>query len=209
MTASNRLDMRLGDAIFTLRAIRRQKPDPIPDQDLREILEAGIHAPNGGNAQNWHFLVLKDPDIRTKFAALYKEAWWAKRKDEGVNGPEDLPPGNNPRQWARRFSEEIGSSPVLLLACCTVKGDNARGSVIPAVQNMLLAARSLGIGGTITTLHPQVNDRVHQLLNIPDTAQIVYCIPLGYPRGNFGPTSRNPLSEVCSFDRWGSPMPGI
>ncbi len=200
------LNMPLGEAIYTLRAIRRQKPDPLPEEDLHEILEAAIRAPNGGNAQNWHFLVLKDADTRAKFAELYREAWWAKRKDEGVNGPEDLPPGKNPRQSAMKMANEIGNSPVIVMVCSTVKGANARASVIPSVQNMLLAARCLGIGGTITTLHPTVDERIHQLLNIPDTAEVVYCIPLGYPRGNFGPTRRNPLPQVCSVDRWGTPV---
>ncbi len=207
MTTGSRLNMPLGEAIYTLRAIRRQKPDPLPEQDLREILEAGIRAPNGGNAQNWHFLVLKDEGVRARFAALYKEAWWAKRKDEGVNGPKDLPEGKNPRRSAMRFADEIGNSPAIVLACSTVRGVNARASVIPSVQNMLLAARCLGIGGTITTLHAQVEDRIRELLNIPDTAEVVYCIPLGYPRGSFGSNQRNPLGEVCSYDRWGSPAP--
>ena len=79
-------------------------------------------------------------------------------------------------------------------------------SVIPATQNLLLAARALGIGGTITGIHPQVEDRVHRLLGIPETAQVVYCVPLGYPRGRFGPTNRKPLDEVCSGDRWGYPL---
>ena len=78
------------------------------------------------------------------------------------------------------------------------------GSVIPAAQNLLLAARALGIGGTITTLHPQVEERVHALFRIPETAQIVYCLPLGYPRGRFGPAQRKPLPEVCSWDLWGN-----
>ncbi len=80
------------------------------------------------------------------------------------------------------------------------------GSVIPSVQNLLLAARALGIGGTITTIHRQVEERVHRLLGIPETAQVVYCIPLGYPRGNFGPTQRKALPEVCSYDRWDTPI---
>ena len=80
-------------------------------------------------------------------------------------------------------------------------------SVIPAAQNLLLAARSLGIGGTITTLHPQVEERVYQLLGIPESAQVVYCLPLGYPRGSFGPTTRKPLADVCSYDSWSGSSP--
>ena len=78
------------------------------------------------------------------------------------------------------------------------------GSVIPSVQNLLLAARALGIGGTITTLHAVVDERAKELLGIPGEIQIVYAVPLGYPQGNFGPVTRKPLSEVASIDRWGN-----
>ena len=60
MTTADRLSMPLGESIFTQRAIRRFKPDPIPEEDLRAILESAIRAPNGGNSQPWHFLVVRD-----------------------------------------------------------------------------------------------------------------------------------------------------
>ena len=207
MTTASRLSMSVGEAIFTLRAIRRFKSDPIPDADLRDILEAGIQAPNGGNMQPWHFLVVRDAELRAQFAPLYREAWWAKRRDAGIHGPEDIPPENRVLRSAMRLADEIGQPPVLVLVCANAKGAGPMASVIPAVQNLLLAARSLGIGGTITTLHPQVEERVHRLFGVPDTAQVVYCVPLGYPRGSFGPISRNPLAEVCSYDRWGDSKP--
>lgn len=200
MMADDRLNMPLGEAIYSLRAIRRQKPDPIPDEDIRLILDAAIQAPNGGNMQPWHFLVVTDADLRARFAPLYKEAWWAKRNDSGWFTPDDLPEAYKP---AMRLADEIGNSPVLILVCALAKGAAAANSIIPSVQNLLLAARSLGIGSTITTLHPKVEDRVHELFAIPDTAQVVYCLPLGYPRGNFGPVSRKPLEEVSSINRWG------
>ena len=207
MTTESRLSMHLGEAIFSQRAIRRFRPEPISDADLQDILEAAIHAPNGGNAQPWHFLVIRDPQIRAEFAELYHEAWWAKRRDEGIRGPEDIPPGRNIRRSAMRLADQIGQAPVIVLLCATARGAGAMASVIPSAQNLLLAARSLGIGGCITTLHPQVEERVHQLLGIPDSAQVVYCLPLGHPRGSFGPTQRKPLSEVCSYDRWGGGSP--
>ncbi len=101
-----------------------------------------------------------------------------------------------------RLAEQIGQAPVIVLLCATARSTAAMASVIPSAQNLLLAARALGIGGTITTLHPQVEGRVHGLLGIPGSAQVVYCLPLGYPRGSFGPTQRKALSEVCSYDRW-------
>lgn len=201
MTTEERLTMPLGEALFSLRAIRRLKPDPIPDDDLRDILEAAIRAPNGGNLQLWHFLVVKDQELRARFAPLYHEAWWAKRRDSGYSGPDDLPEQYRP---AMRLADEIGGAPVIVLFCATAKGSAAAMSIIPAVQNLLLAARALGVGGTITTLHPTVDDRVHELFDIPDRAQVVYCVPLGYPKGRFGPTTREPLGTVASLDRWGA-----
>ena len=70
MTTESRLSMPLGTAIFTQRAIRRLKPDPIPDHVIRDVLEAAIHAPNGGNRQAWHFIVMTDPDLRAEFGGL-------------------------------------------------------------------------------------------------------------------------------------------
>ena len=204
MTTESRLTMSLGETMFTQRAIRRFRPEPIPDADLQDILEAAIRAPNGGNTQPWHFLVIKDPDLRSKFAELYHEAWWAKRRDQGIMGPEDLPPGKNSMRSAMRLADQIGQAPVIVLLCATAQGAGPMASVIPAAQNLLLAATAFGIGGTITTLHADVEERVHKLLGIPDSAQVVYCLPLGYPRGTFGPVQRKPLSEVCSYDRWGS-----
>ncbi len=201
-----RLTMPIGEAIFTQRAIRRFRPDPIADADLRDILLTATRAPSGGNAQPWHFLVLRDRSVIAQFAALYREAWWAKRRDQGIRGLEDIPAGAHVTHSAMRLADEIGDAPVIVLLCATAPGAGAMGSVIPAAQNLLLAARALGIGGTITTLHDLVDDRVHALLGIPATAQVVYCIPLGYPKGRFGAAERRPLAEVASQDRWGQPL---
>ena len=204
MPRYGRLGLPLYEAIYSMRAIRRMRPDPLSEEDLEIILDAARQAPNGGNAQPWHFIVVRDPQLKQELGALYHEAWWAKRADEGIEGP-DHPAFENPvRRSAMRLADEIGEAPVMILLCATAQGPGAANSVIPSVQNLLLAARGLGIGGTITTLHPVVDDRVKALLEIPDEAQIVYCVPLGYPRGRFGPLSRKPLREIVSEDTWGS-----
>ena len=209
MTTTERLNaMALGEAMFTQRAIRRFKKDPIPDDVLEDIMQATIRAPNAGNMQPWRFLVVKDEEKRRRLGELYHEAWWAKRADVGIMGPEDLPPGRNTMQSARRLADEIGDTPVMVLICATAKGAQAAASVIPSAQNMLLAARAFGIGGTITTLHPVVEERIHELFGIPDDSQVVYCMPLGYPRGEFGSVQRKPLSEVCAVDGWSNNFPG-
>ena len=203
MSAADRLDMTVGDAIYSLRAIRRQRPDPIPEDDITAILDAAIQAPNGANMQLWHFLVVTDQNLRSQFAPLFEEAWWAKRHESGFFTPEDLP---DVYKAPMALASTIGNSPVLVFVCTTVAGLEAANSIVPSVQNLLLAARCLGIGGTITTLHSSVDERVHALFEIPDTAQVVYCIPLGYPQGNFGPVTRKPLGEVTSYNQWGSAL---
>ena len=100
------------------------------------------------------------------------------------------------------------SRPLLIFVCATVRGSQAANAILPAVQNLLLAGRSLGIGGTITTLHPTVEDQVHELFEIPETAQIVYCMPFGYPRGNFGPVSRRPPRRGQLTGHLGALIPG-
>ncbi|MYA19443.1 MAG: nitroreductase family protein [Chloroflexi bacterium] len=204
MEPNERFAISLGEAIFSLRAIRRVRPDAIPENDLRDILTAAIQAPNGGNAQPWHFLAVSDPELRRELGALYREAWWAKRADQGIRGPEDIDRSNQTMVSAMRLADEFGEAPVVVLVCATEQGANAMGSVIPSVQNLLLAALALGIGGTITTLHAVVDERAKALLGIPAEAQIVYAVPLGYPKGNFGPVTRKPLAEVASIDRWGN-----
>ena len=201
MNSEEKLTMSLGEAMFSQRAIRRFKPDPIPDEALQVALEAATKAPNGSNLQPWRFLVIRDADLKQKFAKLYHEAWWAKRRDQGIF-PKDIPPGKGTIQSARRLADEIGDAPVIVLVCATSRDVGSMGSVIPAAQNLLLAARGQGIGGVLTTLHPDVDERVHKLFNMPDEAQVVYCIPLGYPKGRFGPTQRKPLAEVVAYDGW-------
>ncbi|MQF69343.1 hypothetical protein FIM12_03290 [SAR202 cluster bacterium AD-804-J14_MRT_500m] len=207
MNFDERLNMPLNEAIFSLRAIRKFSNKPVSEGDISSILNAAIQAPNGGNQQPWRFLVIRNTDLISQLAILYKEAWWAKRQDVGINGPQDVPKENLVMQSAMGLADAISHAPVIVMVCSTSRGSKGMGSVIPSVQNMLLAARSLGIGGTITTLHGQVESRVHRLFGIPDTAQVVYCIPLGYPKGRFGPVTRKPLNNVAAYDRWdGEPL---
>jgi nitroreductase len=198
----SRLSMPLGEAIFTQRSIRRFKPDPIPLDDIHLIVEAAVKAPNGGNLQLARLLVLTDRSAISEFGALYHEAWWAKRRDEGFRDRADLPARFEP---AARLADEIVDAPCIVFALALHNGP--ADSVIPAVQNLMLSARALGIGSVPTTLHPTVMDRFYAMFGIPDDVGFHFCIPLGYPRGNFGPNTRKPTSETTFLDRWDSPVP--
>jgi nitroreductase len=202
----SRLSMPLGEAMFTQRSIRRFRPDPIPAEDLRLIIEAAVKAPNGANSQIGRFLVLTDRDRIREFGGLYKEAWWAKRRDsEGWSGPEDIPPEQTNYRLAMQLAEDIKDAPCIVLALAVPPG--AANSVLPAVQNLMLAARALGIGSVPTTLHPSVMDRFHAMFDIPKDVSFHFCVPLGYPQGRFGPTQRLPTAETTYFNTWGTPPP--
>ena len=198
----SRLSMPLGEAMFTQRAIRRFRPDPIPPDDVELVLAAAAKAPSGGNLQPARFLVVEDRATVREFGALYREAWWAKRYDEGYRGFEDLPRRFHP---AAGLADAMGEVPCIVFALAV--HDAPADSVVPAVQNLMLAARALGIGSVPTTLHPSVMERFHRMFDIPDDVGFHFCVPLGYPKGNFGPTVRKPISETSFLDRWGAPGP--
>ena len=197
-----RLSMPLGEAIFTQRSIRRFKPDPVPLEDVHLLVEAAVKAPNGGNQQVARFLVVNDRATTREFGELYHEAWWAKRHDEGFHTYEELPRLFHP---AAGLADAMKDVPCIVFALAMRNGP--ADSVIPAVQNLMLAARAIGIGSVPTTLHQSVMARFHAMFDIPDDVAFHFCIPLGYPEGHFGPNVRKPTSDTTFLNRWGAPVP--
>lgn len=203
-----RLQMPLGEAVFTQRSIRRFRPDPIPTEDLRLVLEAAVRAPNGGNRQIARFLVVTDRARIGEFGTLYHEAWWAKRWDEHRwTKPEDIPPEAKSYRAAMALADHIKDVPCIIFAFAEPPG--WANSVIPACQNLMLAARALGIGSIPTTLHAKVMDRFYAMFGLPKDLTFHFCIPLGYPDAGatFGGARRRPTSETTFLDQWGTPVP--
>lgn len=202
------LTMPLGEAMFTQRAIRRLDPDrPVDDSQLKVVLDAASKAPNGANLQTARFLVIRDRAKIEAFGGLYHEAWWAKRADELGWQPDQDVPADSPYRMAAQLATEIKHAPVIVLALSLARVAVSAGSVYPAVQNLLLAARAMGLGSVLTTLHPSVMERVYDLLSIPDSVAFHCCIPLGHPRGNFGPTGRWASADTTFWDSWESRPP--
>ena len=202
-------DPGLFEIMRSTRSMRRLKPDPIPEPVLRQVLEAGTFAANGGNMQNWRFLVIRDPAIKAAVGALYKRAW-----DEIVGpryrggGPA---PGTTPERFARMLAAaeylaaHIHEAPVWIVPCMggPAPTRTSGSSIYPAVQNMLLAARALGLGTTLTTLYLQFEKEAEAAMGLPADVHSYAILPLGYPLGNFGPVRRGPLADVVYVDRWG------
>ena len=207
MSDEKRLSMTVGEAMFSQRSIRKFKPDPIAVEDIRLIIEAAVKAPNGGNRQVGRFLLVTDRGKVREFAALYHEAWWAKRRDEGHAWKTlaEIPEKDKNHRAAAQLADEMKDAPCVVFALAVNNGP--ANSVIPACQNLMLAARALGIGSLPTTLHAQVMDRFRAMFKIPADAAFHFCIPLGYPRGSFGPNVRKPTSETTFLDAWGTPVP--
>ena len=202
--------MELFEAMSTQRAMRRLKSDPVPDAVVRQILDLAICAPSGGNRQGWSFVVVRDAARRARLGALYREAWGELMKAPyyaaAAQAPPDSPAGRMLAS-ARHLSLHLGEAPVLVLACIGLdpgaKATMTSGaSIYPAVQNLMLAARALGVGSCLTTIHKYRDARVKELLGIPADVETAALIPLGYPLGKFGRPPRRPLAEVVHWDGW-------
>src|SRR6195952_2714015 len=200
----------------TMRAMRRLKPDPVPDALIHKILQAGVSAPNGGHTQIWRFLVIKDPAVKKAVQVLYKRAF-----DEWI-GPRYLtsepPPGVTKEKYLRQhgaveyLTEHYHEAPVWIVACLE-DGPNpsrsAGASIYPAVQNMLLAIRALGLGSTLTTRHLLHEKEAEAALGLPPGVHSYAILPIGYPMGKFGPVGRGKLSDFVFQDKWGQPYPAV
>jgi nitroreductase len=197
--------------------MRRLKPDPVPDALIRRILEAAIYAPNGGNAQNWRFLVIKDRKIKEAVQVWYKKAY-----DEVVaphHKAAGTPPGTTEERYHRQadatlyLTEHFHEAPVWIVPCLdhgTRPANRSSGaSIYPAVQNMLLAARALGLGATLTARHLLFEKETEAALGLPPGVHSYAILPIGYPMGKFGPGRRGALADFVYADKWGAPYPGF
>jgi nitroreductase len=205
--------VELLDALATTRAIRRYRPDPIPDADLATILWAASRAPSGSNRQPFRFLVLRDSprarEAKALLRAAGRAAWASKREHDGYTQGSGAAPDSPKARMARtmdHYVEHFAEVPAVVLACLVryrqpVPSEGA--SIYPAVQNLLLAARDLGYGGAITLWHELCQAELRELLGVPDGVAFSATVTLGRPAGRHGPVRRRPLGELVYEDGWG------
>jgi nitroreductase len=203
----------LFEVLYSCRAMRRLKPDPVPRDLLVKLIDAGNQAPSGSNLQSARWIVVTDPEQKAKLAALNKKGV------ESYVSPQAKQPTALPHQpadkrqrmldavlWQKDHMHEL---PALIVACyefpATVTpaiAAQGAGSVWPGVQNLLLAARALGLGAAPTTLALIDRAAVAQALGLPDNVAAYCLIPVGWPMGNFGPLTRLPAEQTIKWDRW-------
>jgi nitroreductase len=207
MIDTNPETVGLFHALYTTRALRRFKPDPVPDELLFQVIDAAIRAPAGGNRQIWHFLVVKDAEKRRQIGEWYWQTWSQYGK-EYVDDPSAI--DRLPRQMRLvvRSTDELartfGEVPIHLFVCGP-KG--AGGTIYPAIQNVLLACRGVGLGSVLTAFHRGHEEKLAALLGIPEDQTAHGLLPIGFPRDRLGPVSRRPVTKVASLDGWGNPWP--
>ena len=208
---ADRPQIDLFDAIHSTRAMRYLKPDPIPADVIRELLDAAIRGPTGGNSQGWGWVVITDADVKAQIAEWYREGWdraYGSRREEILADDTAMGLGRVNYLSAEHLAEHLEEAPVWIMPVLrnTAGRGNTRtgSSIYGAVQNLMLAARAHGIGSTLTTLYAAHEDDVKALLGIPDDATTMGLIPLGYPaRGRWSQPRRRPVEEVTHWERWG------
>jgi nitroreductase len=213
MTDISAADVDLYEGLLTTRAIRRYRPDPVPEEALRDILFAATRAPSGSNRQPFRFIVLSDGAQAQEAKALIAEGarriWSVKSGNDGYgrgSGAHRDSPKSRMAATMSRYVEDFGRVPVLVLACLVRYREptpTEGGSVYPACQNLLLAARAKGYGGVMTNFHLPVEPQLRELLGIPDGTLLAATITLGRPEGSHGPVRRRPLAELVFTERWG------
>jgi nitroreductase len=216
-------EMGIYDTMSTLRAVRKLKPDPIPEDVLQRVYQAACWAPTGGNTQAWRVIAVKDTALKTRIGELYKAQWepfavnYRKRGYEqgegaGIKMGRTIDAGDY-------LCDHLYEAPVVLIQCfhpgllAITDKDQDRpsivggGSIYTAIQNLMLACRAEGLGCVLTTLLCQVEPDVKELLNIPYPWATAAMVPIGYPVGKgHGPISRKPVEELFYGDTWKEPL---
>lgn len=213
MTEAANEEIGLFEAMFHCRAMRKIKPDPVPEELLVRLIEAGNQAPSGSNLQRARWIVVRDLEVKSELARLNKIAV------EGYIGPLDGSGTALPHQNAGKRqrmidavlwqAENLHLIPALIIACMQFDKEvseleraQAGGSIWPGIQNVLLAARGLGLGAAPTTLGLMDRPAAKGALGLPADMEAFCLIPVGWPMGNFGPVTRLPVKETMRWDHW-------
>ena len=235
MTASpsTQSDIGLFEAIYTARALRHFKPDPVPQELIERVLDAAIRASSGGNTQHWTFSVVRDAEKRRQLAALYRKA---SNYQSAVYAARPKPDHLTQAQYEQFLAnsgwlwDHMADAPVILVPCLTKREPPERASlpavvqaryadhlvnvqrisgssIYPAIQNIILACRALGLGTVITTNHILYEDEVKAVLGVPQNVATFALMPIGYPTRKYGPLTRKPVAEVTYADSWGTAWP--
>lgn len=226
-------EIGLFEAIHTARSLRHFKSDPVPQELITKVLDTAIRASSGGNTQHWTFIVVRNAETRRRIAAIYRKA---SDYASAIYAARPKPDHLTDSQYAQFLAnsgylwDHLADVPVILVPCLAKREPPERASlpevvqaryadhlanvqrisgssIYPAIQNIILACRGLGLGTVITTNHILYENEVKEVLGIPDNVSTFALMPIGYPTRKYGPLTRKPVEEVTYADRWGNAWP--
>lgn len=201
----------LSEGLATTRSIRRYRDQPVTDDELARVMHLASRAPSGSNRQPFRFVVLRDGPVATQVRRLLGEGarsiWQAKRATD------EFPDRSGATRTSRMLAamddyvRTLDTAPAIVLPCMIRYRDptpTEGASIYPAVQNLLLGARAVGLGGALTMFHQVHDAEIRTLIGVPDDAFIAATITLGHPAGSHGPVRRKPLDRLVFEDHWDS-----
>ncbi|HYI60346.1 MAG TPA: nitroreductase family protein [Acidimicrobiales bacterium] len=209
-----RLSMPLAEAMRTQRAVRRLHPDPVSMDVLLPLLELSLKAPTSSDTQDWSYLVVQDREQKARIGRLYGKLYrlFNPIVERQARGDEQALRRMRPGQWQAEHFDEL---PVLVIPCYRrglkhkpvgrpqISVSSFYGSVYPAVQNLLLSCRAVGLGASLQTLPIWYVPAARRILGLPRSVTPVCVIPIGWAKGRYGPTTRRPIGEVVHLDHHG------
>jgi nitroreductase len=204
--------MDVYEALYTTRAMRRVRPDPIPHDVQARILDAAVRAPSGGNTQGWRFVLVDDQSVKDRLAPLYRKAlttlWETFYADRLAAARADAESPESAsilriQRSADWLADHFAQVPLFLFPF--IQFDPSGGSIFPAVWSAQLAARAEGVGSSLTSvLGVFFKDEVLDILGVPNDEGWINacCVSFGYPTGRWGVAERRPAHQVASRNRW-------
>ena len=199
------------EVMSTARTIRRFTDEPVDDATLARCLEAASWAPSGANAQAWRFVVLRSPEQRAVVAKAAAHALEVIESVYGMSRPADDDNSRRVRTYRATYElhDRAGEFTSVLFAqqhYPTASELLLGGSIFPAMQNFLLAARAQGLGACLTSWASYGGERpLREAIGVPQDWLVAGHVVVGWPKGNHGPLRRRPLAEVVNLDRWDGP----
>ncbi|MGD1255799.1 nitroreductase family protein [Mycobacterium seoulense] len=199
------------EVMSTARTIRRFTDQPVDDASLARCLDAARWAPSGANAQGWRFVVLRSPEQRAVVAKAAARALQVIEPVYGMARPAAEDSSRRARTYRATYElhDRAGEFTSVLFAqqhYPTASELLLGGSIFPAMQNFLLAARAQGLGACLTSWASYGGERLlREAIGVPDDWLIAGHVVVGWPKGRHGPLRRRPLAQFVNLDRWGEP----
>jgi nitroreductase len=198
-------DVPLLEGIRTARAIRRLHPDPVPPELIRKVCEAGTFAPSGGNRQPWRFIAVSEPERRAWIAKRYLPLFekYVAPALEQANDPKYPEARLRNIRAALHLAEHLHEAPVLLfVAGWKRRGSEQSQALFPAIQNILLACRAVGLGASLTTIHRGAGPEIDAYLGLPEDIPSSAMLPIGWPKGKHGRPPRNSVDTCLYWEQY-------